>query len=498
MPLQMARPSPVPVRPASRSPSSSRANFLNSSGIRSGAIPSPSSATVNTTSDASCVALTLIAVRCFECLAALESRLPTTCTMRRLSAMTRGSSGPTSRWMLLAPPRAPEQPFGLVQQRRRGARFGEDGQGAGLDAGHVEQVADQAAHAPGLLRYDLVELPRLRRVRRDFLVEQGRGGLLDGGQRHLQLVARYGHELGAQAFFVIEGRDVLQGHDTGGRLALFCGQRRGVEERGEAAAVGDVHDDFFEGDAFAGVEGLRDGVQAAFAPVGAPAAHLFEQLPEGAAGQLQAVQHSACGAVEGEGRAGLGVEEGDSDRRGVEQGLQRFFGAALGAAAAGVVDDCGGLGGDGEQGLFVLCAERAARPGPGDEDVAEGGAALLERDGEKGERAALLQARVERRQALRFYVLVQVGQAQGRGSCADVVPGIPPPGAAPTATPFARRSGRRPACACKRRPRRGARARRSARRSGSGRRRVRPAGRRLRGWVLGGGTFGTSLQFFAP
>ena len=94
-PLQMASPRPPPIP---RSPSSvpTRAYFRNRCGSRSGAMPRPSSRTETATCTPSRAAATRMGDDSGECLAALTKRLFSTCTMRRRSAITRGSSGARS------------------------------------------------------------------------------------------------------------------------------------------------------------------------------------------------------------------------------------------------------------------------------------------------------------------------------------------------------------------------------------------------------------------
>ena len=96
IPLQMARPRPDPAMPLPRSSPSIRENFRNRCGRRSADTPMPSSATETATWTPSRTALTRMEDASGECLAALESRLPSTWTMRSLSAMTQGRSGARS------------------------------------------------------------------------------------------------------------------------------------------------------------------------------------------------------------------------------------------------------------------------------------------------------------------------------------------------------------------------------------------------------------------
>ena len=105
IPLQMA--SPSPVSPPG-SPDGIRVNFRNRSGSRSAGMPRPSSATDTATYTPSRAALSRITEPSGECRAALDSRLPKTCTMRRRSASTSGRSGSRSMVRLFPPPLLPK------------------------------------------------------------------------------------------------------------------------------------------------------------------------------------------------------------------------------------------------------------------------------------------------------------------------------------------------------------------------------------------------------
>ena len=102
---------------------------------------------------------------------------------------------------------------GLVHQGGHLHGLGGHRQGAGLDAGHVQEVGDQTPHADGLVPDDAVELAHLRRVQAGRFLQQGVGGPLDGGERGPQLVAHHAQELGPQPLQVLQRRQVLYGHD---------------------------------------------------------------------------------------------------------------------------------------------------------------------------------------------------------------------------------------------------------------------------------------------
>ena len=87
-----------------------------------------------------------------------------------------------------------------VHQRGHLRGLRRDREHARLDAPRIKQVADQAAHVPGLLVDDPVELVTLGRVEIGLLLQQGEGRAPDRGERRAQLVAHKTQELGAQAF----------------------------------------------------------------------------------------------------------------------------------------------------------------------------------------------------------------------------------------------------------------------------------------------------------
>ena len=105
IPLQMARPKPVPTVPFPGSSAPGRENLRNRCGSRSAGMPASSSETEISTWTPLGAASTRMGYPAGECRAALDSRLPMTCTMRRRSAITRGrSGGRSSRMSCRAPP----------------------------------------------------------------------------------------------------------------------------------------------------------------------------------------------------------------------------------------------------------------------------------------------------------------------------------------------------------------------------------------------------------
>ena len=78
--------------------------------------------------------------------------------MRRLSAITRGRSRLDVNVEVVPASRALEGAPRPVHQHGHLGGLGSDGQGARLDAGNVQQVADQGVHVVGLVEDDPLEL----------------------------------------------------------------------------------------------------------------------------------------------------------------------------------------------------------------------------------------------------------------------------------------------------------------------------------------------------
>ena len=173
-----------------------------------------------------------------EYLTALDSRLPSTWTMRRPVGHDQWQVRRKVHLEVALDPGAQEPAPGLVHHVRNvgGSEFNR--QRSRLDAGRVQQVADQVMHVVNLLVYDPVELDHHCRVQVRRAIEQGAGGTLDGGQRCAQLVADHAQELGPQPFQVLQGCHVLQGDDEGLDLAILRADGRCIEQRGYASTVG--------------------------------------------------------------------------------------------------------------------------------------------------------------------------------------------------------------------------------------------------------------------
>ena len=87
-----------------------------------------------------------------------------TCTMRRLSARTRGNLGRDIDVKVIPPSSAYKGVPCPVHKHCNVGRLGANGQRASLDARHIQKVADEFSHAVRLINYDSKELSELSRV----------------------------------------------------------------------------------------------------------------------------------------------------------------------------------------------------------------------------------------------------------------------------------------------------------------------------------------------
>ena len=220
-------------------------------------------------------------------------------------------------------------------------------------------IADQAAHVVGLLVDHAKELPQLGRVNRLRGVQHGGDGALDGGQRRPQLVAHQAEKLAAHALDLVERRQILHGHHDRFDGTVGSKDRGRVDERPDAAPVGDREHHLLGAHRLAGAELLRDGelAQGYLAAVGATAGQHLEDLLERMAGGAQLLDDAPRLAVERHRMAALRIEHHDADRGGLDEGLEIGPGAPLGAVGAGVGDRGRGLGGEQRQHLLVFAGE---------------------------------------------------------------------------------------------------------------------------------------------
>ena len=168
----------------------------------------------------------------------------------------------------------------LVDQGGDLHRLGRHRQCAGHDAPVVEQFADHAAHAVGLVVDDAEELQHLVRVRPRRGAQNGGRGALDRDQRRSQLVAHDAKELGAHALHFLQRPQVLQRDDDPQDRAIVRLDRRRVDQGGYASAIGERKRDLLRAHSFARAQELsqRKLGQGDLSPVRATTGDRLQQL----------------------------------------------------------------------------------------------------------------------------------------------------------------------------------------------------------------------------
>ena len=310
--------------------------------------------------------------------------------------------------------------------QERGARLvhqGDDLRGlrgdrerAGLDAPRIEQVADQAVHAVGLLVDDAEELRHLGRIQNPRGAERRGGRALDRGQRRAQLVAHHAEKLGPHPFQFLERRQILHGDHNRSDRAVRAVDRGRVDERGHAVPAGDREHDLLGAHRLGAAQraGERQPVEGDLAPVRAPAGHHPEQLFRRLAGGAQALHDALRLPVERDRVAGPGVEHRDAHGRGLDQSFQAGARALLVAVGARVGDRRRCLGGEQHQHLLVLVGELRAAFLADEIEVADMDAAMVHRRALQG-----LERQQVRGQTERTHIVGHVVQAQRSGQVAQ-------------------------------------------------------------------------------
>ena len=306
---------------------------------------------------------------------------------------------------------------GPVHQHRDLRGLGRDREGARLDAPRIEQGADKAAHVPGLLVDDAVELVHLGRVEVRRILQQGGGRALDGGERGAQLVAYHAEELGAQPLQLLERRQVLHGDHHRGDFAAVRPDGCGVDQRAHAAPVRNREHDLLGAHRFAGAELVGEGelVQGHLAAVGPADGDDLTQLLRRAARRAQALDDAPRLAVERHRPAGPGIEHHHADRRSLDQGLEVGPRLTLVAMRARVGDRRRRLAGEQEQDLLVLVGELGRALLLGEEEIADMDAAVAHRRAQEGLGAHQVRGEAERADEGR-----EVGQPDRSGQVAEV------------------------------------------------------------------------------
>ncbi|MCY4634340.1 MAG: hypothetical protein OXG04_07530, partial [Acidobacteria bacterium] len=299
-----------------------------------------------------------------------------------------------------------------VDERARVGRLGIDRQGAGVDTAGVEQVADEVRHPVGLVVDDAEELHELRNPERAPRVEHSRGGALDGGERHAQLVAHHAEEVGAHAVELLERGEVLK-RDHNGLDPGVAAHGGGAEQRGDAGPVGHGEHDLLGPYRLRAAQRRGEGelAQRQLAPVGAPAGNHIEEVLGGVAGLAQALDDAPRLAVERDQAPRRRIEHRHADRGGVDQGFEVGARAALVAEGAGVGDGNRGLRGEQHEQFLVARREAGAAGLLGQREAADVLAELAHRRALAG---AVRQQAVAI-EAERAEVRGQVREADGTG-----------------------------------------------------------------------------------
>ena len=306
-------------------------------------------------------------------------------------------------------------PFDQVGQIDRPRR---DGQRAGLEAAHVEQVADQTPHVVRLILDDPEELQHLRPVELLGRAQHRGRRALDRGQGGAELVAHHAQELGPQPLELVEVREVLHGDDHRLGFAVGGADGRGVDQRPGAAAVGDRKRDLL------GAQRGRVVDQAEhrdFAAVGEAADQDLDQLLRGPSGRGEVLHQSPRLPIEGGGSAGGNVEDDDSHRRRLDERLHAGARPLFVAMGAGVGDGRRRLRREQHEDVLVLVRELASAPLAGEEEAAKVRAAMAHRRPLEGLRRHEVGGEAERTD-----VAGQVRQPERRGEVAQVVEELRP------------------------------------------------------------------------
>ena len=296
--------------------------------------------------------------------------------------------------------------------------LGRHRQRARVDAPRVQQVADEAAHAIGLVVDDPVELVPLGRVELRRGLQQRGGRTLDRGQRRAQLVAHHAQELGAQALKVVERGQVLHGDHHRCDRSVLGPDRRRVDQGPDAAPVGDREHHLLGTHRLAAAElpYEREFGEGDLAPVGTPARDHLQQLFERAAGRAQALDDTPRLAVERQRPAAAGIEDHDADRRGLHQRLQVGPRALLVAVGAGVGDRRRRQRGEQHQYLLVVVGELRLTFLPCKGQIADLYAAVAQRRSLEGLRVhqvrGVTQRGDERRQVRQPYRSRQIAEVR--------------------------------------------------------------------------------------
>ena len=185
------------------------------------------------------------------------------------------------------------------------------------------------------------------------------GRALDSGQRRPQFVTHQAKKLGSRPLQFLQRRHVLQGDHYRLDHAILGMDRRGVDQRGDAPAAGDLEHHLLGAHRRGAAQHLRQGklFQRDLPSVGPPALHHPQQLLRRVSCQAQALDNSPRLPIDQHRLAGPCIENRHAHRRGVDQGLQVGPGPVLVTVGARVGDGRRGLRGEQHQNFLVLAGE---------------------------------------------------------------------------------------------------------------------------------------------
>ena len=410
----MASPRPWPAV----APCSPPACLLNRRGSSPGATPLPSSETETATCASSRTAATRIGVDSGACRAAFDKRLLSTCTMRRRSAITGGSpAGRSTRTACRPPP-----PRNVLRARSTRAATSE---------GSVvtESVPESMRPASSRSRMRPRMWPACSAMMRwNSRISAGSSSAASSSSASAEplmaisgprssWLTRLRNSVRVRSISSSGARS-LHGHHHRADLVALGSDRRGVDERPDAAPVGDREDHLLGAHRLAGGERLlqRNLGQRHLPPVGAPDRDHLQKLLGRVAGHPQALDDAPRFAVERDRPAGAGLEDHHADRRGFHQGLQIRPRAPCVAVRASVGDRGAGLRREQHQHVFVVAGELLAVGLVGEEEVADVGAPVAHRRALEGPRE-----RPQGRDAERADVARQVREPQRPRQLAQVL-----------------------------------------------------------------------------
>ena len=215
-------------------------------------------------------------------------------------------------------------------------------------------------------------------------LQQSGSRALDRGQRRAQLVAHHAEELRAQAFELLDRRQILHGDDDRRDSTVLGPDRRRVDQHRGVAPVRRREPDFLAAYRLGALQraGQRGPGQIDLAAVGAPDNDDLQHLLRRVAGRAKPLDDALALLVDREHVAGRGIEDHHADRRGLDQGMEvgpRAFGLAVPGDIVG--GSCRAQGDLSQERLVVLGKRRRL---VGEKQVSGVGAAVTNRHSQKG------------------------------------------------------------------------------------------------------------------